>query len=88
MNSTLLKYLRYQKHLSQEKAAKLFNLSRSSYEAYENGRRMPDLCTLIKIANFFEIPFFQLLVAHGLEKEMWKQILIIQGTCYKSLSTQ
>jgi transcriptional regulator with XRE-family HTH domain len=81
VNSTLLKYLRHQKHLSQGEVAKLFNISRSSYEAYENGRRMPDLCTLIRIANFFEIPFFQLLVAHGLEKEMWKQILIIQGAC-------
>lgn len=70
--------MRAKRKITQAEFAKKFQLSRSTYESYENGRRNPDIETLIRIANFFEIPFFYLLDSYGLEKEMWKQILIIK----------
>ena len=43
--------------------AKEFNLSRTSYAQYESGSRVPDMATLIEMANFFGVKLDALLNA-------------------------
>ncbi|MDC7290218.1 helix-turn-helix domain-containing protein [Blautia schinkii] len=50
-----LKELREQRRLNQEGLALKFNVSQSTISAYEVGDRVPDLETLISIANFFNV---------------------------------
>lgn len=48
-----LKELREQRRLNQEGLALKLNVSQSTISAYETSERVPDLKTLIEIANFF-----------------------------------
>ena len=50
-----LKELREQRRLNQEALAQKLNVSQSTISAYEIGERVPDLETLIAIANFFDV---------------------------------
>lgn len=50
-----LKELREQQRLNQEGLAMKLNVSQSTISAYEVGERVPDLETLIAIANFFHV---------------------------------
>ena len=50
-----LKELREQRRLNQEGLARELNVSQSTISAYEVGDRVPDLETLIAIANFFHV---------------------------------
>lgn len=50
-----LKELREQRRLNQEGLAICLNVSQSTVSAYEVGDRTPDLETIIKIANFFNV---------------------------------
>ncbi len=50
-----LKELREQLRLNQEGLAVKLNVSQSTISAYEVGERMPDLETLIAIADFFHV---------------------------------
>lgn len=50
-----LKELRNEKRLNQEILAAKLNVSQSTISAYEIGERMPDLKTLVAIANFFDV---------------------------------
>jgi transcriptional regulator with XRE-family HTH domain len=50
-----LKELREQRRLNQEGLALKLNVSQSTISAYEIGERVPDLETLIAIANFFNV---------------------------------
>ena len=47
--------LRKQKNLSQEDLAKILNIGQSTLSGYETGCYEPDINTLIKIANYFNI---------------------------------
>ena len=47
-----LKQLRLQKGLSQKELASSLGIAYKNYNTYELGRAMPDVDTLIKIANF------------------------------------
>ena len=58
-----IKSLRLHKSLSQLEMAKKFNLSRTSYAQYESGSRVPDMATLIEMANYFGIKLDTLLNA-------------------------
>lgn len=49
-----LKQLRLEKNLSQQKLADILHISQQSVYKYENDITMPDIETLINIANFFE----------------------------------
>ena len=57
----MLKYLREQKGLSQEKLAELTQLSKSAISMYENGNREPKFETLETLANFFNVDMNTLL---------------------------
>lgn len=50
-----LKYLRERKNLSQKEIAKKINKTPQAYNYYEKGTRVPDIETLIKLANIYSI---------------------------------
>lgn len=50
-----LKELRKQNNLSQAEIAKILNTSQQNYNRYENGKIEPDLKTLCKLADFFNV---------------------------------
>lgn len=50
-----LKELREAKHYTQSKIAQDLGISRQSYSNYEIGKREPDLATLKKMAEYFNI---------------------------------
>ena len=56
-----LKELRKMKNLTQAKLAELLNISRSTIAMYETGASEPDLNTLNKIANNFNVTLYYLL---------------------------
>ncbi|MBQ7307141.1 MAG: helix-turn-helix domain-containing protein [Clostridia bacterium] len=56
-----LKELRKMKNLTQAKLAELLNISRSTIAMYETGASEPDLNTLNKIANYFNVTLDYLL---------------------------
>lgn len=56
-----LKHLRSCSSLTQKELASIFNLSRSTYAAYENGAQLPSVLTLIRISNFYDITIDMLL---------------------------
>lgn len=50
-----LKEIRKSKKLSQQQMADYLCIQRNSYTRYENGNRMPDHDTLLKIANYLDV---------------------------------
>ncbi|MBQ2864659.1 MAG: helix-turn-helix transcriptional regulator [Clostridia bacterium] len=50
-----LKELRIQSGLTQKKVAEKLGIAYKNYNTYELGRAMPDIETLIKIANFYHV---------------------------------
>ncbi|MBK9192975.1 MAG: helix-turn-helix transcriptional regulator [Crocinitomicaceae bacterium] len=50
-----LKLLRKRKAVSQEEIAQDLGLTRSSYSGYENGVAEPNIETLIKISEYYDI---------------------------------
>ncbi|MGO4498849.1 helix-turn-helix domain-containing protein [Paenibacillus sp. 2RAB27] len=53
--SNRLKYLRNQKSMTQEQLGQKINVTKVSISGYENSNRTPDMETLQKIADFFEV---------------------------------
>ncbi|MDR6880388.1 helix-turn-helix transcriptional regulator [Bacillus sp. 3255] len=53
--SNRLKYLRNQKNMTQEQLGQKINVTKVSISGYENSNRTPDMETLQKIADFFEV---------------------------------
>ncbi len=62
-----LKLLRKRKSFSQEETASKLELTRSSYSGYENGVAEPNLETLIKFSDFFDISLDKM-IKEDLEK--------------------
>ena len=56
-----LKELRKEKGLTQEQFAEQFNVSRRSVSRWETGNNMPDLETLVEMADYYEIHVRELL---------------------------
>lgn len=56
-----LKLLRKRRKLSQEEIATELSLTRSSYSGYENGVAEPNLATVIKFSDFYNIPLDKLI---------------------------
>ena len=69
MLSTTLKELRAQKKATQEDMAKLLNIKRQTYSAYERGVSFPDVIALTKIAEFFEVSTDYLLGINNVASE-------------------
>lgn len=67
--------IRKQNKLSQEEFAELFNVSRQTISSWENSKSYPDIDTLVKISNKFEISLDSLLKGDiELVKEFDKKI--------------
>lgn len=66
MLASKLKELRKLKGVSQEKLAEALNTSRSNISKYENGQLEPNIETLRKLCNFYEVSADYLL---GLSEE-------------------
>ncbi len=49
------KFFRKSKKVSQRELAQHLNVSRTTYQSYENGRNEPNIDTLIKMADFFGV---------------------------------
>ena len=52
---TRLKYIRSSRNVSQEFLANTLGVDRTTIAGYESGRRLPDVYTLWKIADVFEL---------------------------------
>lgn len=50
-----LKEIRRVRHLSQLKVAMDLSMSRESISFYENGKRSPDVETLLLLSNYFDV---------------------------------
>jgi len=50
-----IKLLRLQKNLTQEQLAEIIGISRSALSMYELNEREPDIETIIKFADFFQV---------------------------------
>ena len=50
-----LKRIRLKMNLTQKDVAKILGITRTAYANYEQGLREPDLLTLWKIADFFDV---------------------------------
>ena len=50
-----LKELRESKGLTQKEVAEIIGYSEISYARYENGKREPDISTLCKLAEYFNV---------------------------------
>lgn len=69
-----LKELRKEKGLTQEQLAEQFNISRRSVSRWETGNNMPDLDTLIEMADFYEIDLRELLDGERKSEKMNEEI--------------
>ena len=56
-----IKFLRKHQELSQAQVAKAVNILQSTYSHYEQGIREPDIATIKKLANFFDVSIDYLL---------------------------
>lgn len=54
-NGMKLKELRKQQHKTQKEMAEILGVHFETYKLYEQGRRMPNIETLCKIADYFNI---------------------------------
>ena len=69
-----LRNLRMQKGLTQDELGSALGLSKQALSGYERGRRTPDLYTLIRLADFFEVSLDEL-VGHYRKKCSYDSIL-------------
>ena len=69
-----LKELRKEKGLSQEQLAEQFNVSRRSVSRWETGNNMPDLDTLIEMADYYEIDLRELLDGERKSEKMNEEL--------------
>ena len=68
-----LKYYRKQKGVSQATIAEFLGIAANSYSRYENGARQPDIETLQKLADYFEVSVDDLLGGE-VQQLLWKPI--------------
>ncbi|MCD7824584.1 MAG: helix-turn-helix domain-containing protein [Clostridiaceae bacterium] len=57
-----LKYLRESRGLSQEDIAKNVNVSQKAVSAWEHGKRVPKIETIVEIAQYFEVSLDELVL--------------------------
>ena len=55
MLSEILKKLRAAKGVTQDNMAEMLNIKRQTYSAYERGVSVPDISSIIKIADYFNV---------------------------------
>lgn len=65
----MLKILREKHSLSQKEVALVINKSPQAYSLYEQGKREPDIATLMKLADYYKITVDELLNHVPVKKE-------------------
>lgn len=55
--------LRQERNLTQKQLCEKLNLSRTNYSYFENGRRMPDIDTLLLFAEFYSVSLDELVTS-------------------------
>ena len=60
--TTMLKNLRRGKRMTQENLARVFHISQTSVSKYETGEAVPDLETVVKMADFFGVSLDEFIV--------------------------
>ena len=58
----MLKNLRKGRRMNQEKLAKVFHISQTSVSKYETGEALPDIETLVKMADFFGVSLDEFII--------------------------
>ena len=61
-----LKDYREDADLSQQKVADKLHMERSTYTYYENGKTIPDIFTIIKLAKIFNVSLARLIIKREL----------------------
>ena len=56
-----LRRLRKDHHLTQEQLSRKLNISRQAYSNYETGKRVPDIYTVVHLADLYRVTLEQLL---------------------------
>ncbi len=70
-----LKELRTAKGMTQSEVAKLIGYSSLSYARYEKGEREPDINTLCKLADYFEVSVDYLIGRTVQEKFLGREVI-------------
>ena len=65
----VLKELRDEKKQTQTELAEILHVSQKTYSNYENGKRQPNIETLIDMANYFRVSIDYLVGRYELRKE-------------------
>lgn len=58
----MLKTLRMERKITQENLAKVFHISQTSVSKYETGEAVPDLETIVRMADFFGVSLDEFVV--------------------------
>ena len=58
----MLKTLRRERKITQENLAKVFHISQTSVSKYETGEAVPDLETIVRMADFFGVSLHEFVV--------------------------
>ena len=58
----MLKTLRRERKITQENLAKVFHISQTSVSKYETGEAVPDLETIVRMADFFGVSLDEFIV--------------------------
>ena len=58
----MLKILRRERKITQENLAKVFHISQTSVSKYETGEAVPDLETIVRMADFFGVSLDEFVV--------------------------
>ena len=63
--TTMLKCLRRERKMTQGNLAKIFHISQTSVSKYETGEAVPDLETVVRMADFFGVSLDEFVVREG-----------------------
>ena len=63
--TTMLKSLRRERKMTQGNLAKIFHISQTSVSKYEPGEAVPDLETVVRMADFFGVSLDEFVVREG-----------------------
>lgn len=63
--TTMLKSLRRERKMTQGNLAKIFHISQTSVSKYETGEAVPDLETVVRMADFFGVSLDEFVIREG-----------------------
>lgn len=75
-----LKYLRKQHNWTQEQLAQHLNISRSQISKWENGELLPDVQSLEKLSNLYEVSVDFLIGKHTTREELLREMNLLYQT--------